>query len=170
MLDITKIENHPLMLRKEKLNLNILISEILNEYEKKEVKQPFVNIVYGCKNKDDSIIVEGDRDKLVQIVRNLFNNAIKFNTNNHPIIVIIDKNKDNKEVMVSVKDTGKGISNDILPKLFSKFTTSDSSCGTGLGLYICKKIVEGHGGKIWAENNMNCNGATFTFKLPIKPC
>ena len=166
MLNIPKIENHSLMLRKEKLNLNILISEILNEYEKREIKQLLGKIVYGCKNKDESIIVEADRDKLVQIIRNLVNNAIKFNKNNHPIFVIIDKKKDN-EVIVSVKDNGKGISNSILPKLFSIFATSDASCGTGLGLYICKSIVEAHGGQIWAENNSNGEGATFSFKLPI---
>jgi len=167
MLEITKIENYSLMLKKEKLNLNILIFEVLNEYEKKEVNQQLVKIVYGCKNKDDSIIVEADKDKLVQIIRNLVNNSIKFNIDNHPIFVIIDKKEDNEEVTVSVKDNGKGISNEILPKLFSKFTTSDSSRGTGLGLYICKSIVEMHGGKIWAENNSDGKGATFSFNLPI---
>ena len=170
MLDITKIENCSLMLKKEKLNLNILISEILNEYEKKEVKQQLVKIVYGYKNKDDSIIVEADRDRLVQIIRNLVDNALKFNINNHPIFVIVDKMKEGNEekVIVSVKDTGKGISKEILPKLFSKFTTSDSSTGTGLGLYICKSIIEAHGGEIWAENNLDGKGgATFSFKLPI---
>jgi signal transduction histidine kinase len=172
MLDITKIENCSLMLKKEKLNLNILISEILNEYEKKEVKQQLEKIVYGFKNKDDSIIIEADRDRLVQIIRNLVDNALKFNMNNYPIFVIVDKmtEEGNEEkVIVSVKDTGKGISKEILPKLFSKFTTSDSSKGTGLGLYICKSIVEAHGGEIWAENNLDGNkgGATFSFKLPI---
>jgi signal transduction histidine kinase len=167
MLEFTKIENHALMLKKEKLNLNVLISEILNEYKMNEVKQQLVKIVYGCRNKDDSIFVEADRDKLVQIIRNIINNAIKFNTNNHPIFIIIDKKKDVKEVIISVKDTGTGIHADILPKLFSKFTTIDSSRGTGLGLYICKSIVEAHGGKIWAENNCSGNGATFNFKLPI---
>jgi signal transduction histidine kinase len=170
MLDITKIENCSLMLKKEKLNLNILISEILNEYVNKEVKQQLVKIVYGFKNKDDAIIIEADRDRLVQIIRNLVDNALKFNINNYPIFVIVDKMKEGNEekVIVSVKDTGKGISKEILPKLFSKFTTSDSSTGTGLGLYICKNIVEAHGGEIWAENNLDGKGgATFSFKLPI---
>ena len=54
-----------------------------------------------------------------------------------------------------------------LPKLFTKFTTSDSNTGTGLGLYICKCIVEAHGGEICAENNLDGKGATFRFKLPI---
>ena len=69
-------------------------------------------------------------------------------------------------VVISVKDTGQGIHRDILPKLFTKFATK-SETGTGLGLFISKSIVEAHGGKIWAENNMRGSGATFTFSLPL---
>jgi signal transduction histidine kinase len=65
-----------------------------------------------------------------------------------------------------VKDTGEGIAEEILPNLFSKFITY-SNTGTGLGLYICKNIIESHGGKIWAENNYDGKGATFRFTLPI---
>ncbi|MGZ5501244.1 MAG: sensor histidine kinase, partial [Nitrososphaeraceae archaeon] len=85
------------------------------------------------------------------------------------IFVIIDKKKEDeeKEVIVSVKDTGEGVSDKILPKLFTKFATSDSTTGTGLGLYICKNIIEAHGGRIWAENNSDGKGATFRFTLPI---
>ena len=92
-----------------------------------------------------------------------------MSNNQQTIFVIVDKKKEGKEeqAIVSVKDTGHGISKEVLPKLFSKFTTSDSSTGTGLGLYICKNIVEAHGGKIWAENNSDENGATFSFTLPI---
>jgi signal transduction histidine kinase len=72
----------------------------------------------------------------------------------------------NKEVIVTIKDTGAGISPDVMPKLFSKFVTS-SNQGTGLGLFISKGIVEAHGGKIWAENNSNGIGAKFSFSLPI---
>ena len=66
-----------------------------------------------------------------------------------------------------MKDNGEGIPEKILPKLFSKFTVSNSTTGTGLGLYICKNIIEAHGGRIWAENNSDENGATFSFTLPI---
>ena len=124
-------------------------------------------------NIDDDIIVEADRDRLAQVIRNLVDNALKFTTmyNNQTIFVIVDKKKEEEEgkeqAIVSVKDTGEGISKEVLPKLFSKFTTSDSSTGTGLGLYICKNIVEAHGGRIWAENNLNGKGATFRFTLPI---
>jgi two-component system, OmpR family, sensor histidine kinase VicK len=69
-------------------------------------------------------------------------------------------------VIVSVKDTGSGIDSEILPRLFSKFA-SKSSKGTGLGLFISKSIIEAHDGKIWAENNSDGKGATFSFSLPI---
>ena len=64
---------------------------------------------------------------------------------------------DDRQVLVSIKDTGSGIDSEIVPKLFSKFTTK-SLKGTGLGLFISKSIVEAHGGKIWAENNDRCDG------------
>ncbi len=175
VLDVTKIESQSLILKKEKLNLNILISEVLKEYVNKEVKkQQTIKIVYDFKPKDDDIIVEADKDKLSQVIRNLVDNALKFTTmynNQQTIFVIIDKKKEEEkekeQVIVSVKDTGVGISKEVLPKLFSKFTTSDSSTGTGLGLYICKSIVEAHRGEICAENNLDDKGATFRFTLPI---
>jgi signal transduction histidine kinase len=71
-----------------------------------------------------------------------------------------------EEVMVSIKDTGRGIELEILPNLFAKFATR-SHQGTGLGLYISKSIIEAHGGKIWAENNVDGKGATFSFILPM---
>jgi len=66
-----------------------------------------------------------------------------------------------------VKDTGKGIDLDILPRLFSRFVTK-SNQGTGLGLYICKGIIEAHGGKIWAENNLDGKGSRFSFSIPCQ--
>ena len=83
------------------------------------------------------------------------------------MLITIEKKKDNKEVIVSMKDTGSGLDPEILPRLFSKFA-SKSFKGTGLGLFISKSIVEAHGGRIWAENNVNGKGAKFRFSLPTK--
>ena len=171
LLDITKIESQSLMLNKEKFNLNILISEVLKDYVNKQKKQQKVKIVYDFNYKED-INIEADRDRLVQVIRNLLDNALKFTTYNQQMIFVsIDKNKEGKEeeeVIVSVKDTGEGISDKILSKLFTKFATSDSTTGTGLGLYICKKIIEAHGGRIWGVNNLDGKGALFKFTLPVK--
>lgn len=73
----------------------------------------------------------------------------------------------NNEVIVTVRDTGKGINPEIMPGLFSKFVTR-SQQGTGLGLFISKNIIESHGGKIWAENNvLGGRGTIFSFTLPL---
>jgi two-component system sensor histidine kinase VicK len=82
-----------------------------------------------------------------------------------------DNNNNNNQVIVSVKDTGAGIDPEIQPRLFEKFATK-SDKGTGLGLFICKSIIEAHGGRMWAENNNDTDGegtrgATFYFTLPL---
>ena len=85
---------------------------------------------------------------------------------------IADSNKNNsrnqkqEEVIVSIKDTGTGIDSEILPRLFTKFAAKSES-GTGLGLFISKSIVEAHGGRMWAGNNVDGRGATFAFSIPI---
>ena len=77
----------------------------------------------------------------------------------------VDK-EDKREVYISVSDSGKGISSIMLPRLFQKFFT-DSNYGTGLGLYITRKLVEAMGGRIWAFNNNDGIGSTFIFSLPV---
>jgi signal transduction histidine kinase len=169
LLDVTKIDSQSLALEKEKLNLNDLILEVLKDYVEKE-KTQMVKIVYDFKNIDD-VIIEADRDRVAQVICNLLDNALKFTQASQMIFLIVDKKKDKEEgkeqVIVSVKDTGNGISKEILPKLFSKFTTGSSSSGTGLGLYICKNIIQAHEGKIWAENEPDGKGAIFRFALPV---
>ena len=166
LLDVTKIEGRSLKLNKEKFNLNILISEVLKDYVNKQKDQLKAKIVYDFKRKGD-IIVDADRDRLSQVIHNLLDNALKFTTHQQMIFVIVDKKEGQGQVIVSVKDTGEGIPEKILPKLFSKFSVSNSTTGTGLGLYISKNIIEAHDGRVWAENNSDENGATFSFTLPI---
>lgn len=113
----------------------------------------------------ESTLLRADKERLTQVISNLLDNAIKF-TNRGMISIIIDKSSNGQEVTISVKDTGSGIHPDILPRLFSKFV-SKSFQGTGLGLFISKSIIEAHGCKVWAENNLDGKGATFTFSLPI---
>jgi two-component system, OmpR family, sensor histidine kinase VicK len=101
------------------------------------------------------------------VISNLLGNAIKFTKEGTiSIITEIEENGHSKEVIVSIKDTGKGIDPEIYPRLFTKFATK-SITGTGLGLFISKNIIEAHGGKIWAENNSDGKGATFAFSLPL---
>jgi signal transduction histidine kinase len=69
-------------------------------------------------------------------------------------------------VVISIRDTGRGINPEIYPRLFTKFVTK-SEKGAGLGLFISKSIIEAHGGRIWAENNKDGKGATFSFTLQL---
>lgn len=183
VLDVTKIESKSLKLNKEPINLNIIIAEVLKEYTSKihhrnirgERDRQFpsdVKISYELKHKDDDIIIEADKNRLAQVMSNLLSNALKFSEKEHEarISIIVEKNyleeTGNQTIVVSIKDYGEGINPAIFPNMFSKFVSSSYS-GTGLGLYICKNIIQAHGGKIWAENNRNSRGATFYFMLPI---
>ncbi|HZB16267.1 MAG TPA: HAMP domain-containing sensor histidine kinase [Nitrososphaeraceae archaeon] len=162
ILDITRIESQSLNLNKEIFNLNEIIMSILAEYESQTRGKNNVKITFASKG--DSI-VEGDRGRLTQVLSNFISNAIKF-TQEGNIDISLEKMQDDKAVVLSVKDTGSGIEPDIMPRLFTKFATK-SHTGTGLGLYISKSIIEAHGGRIWAENNPDGKGATFTFTLPL---
>ena len=167
ILDVTKIESHNLILRKEKFNLNEIISnaisDTVNQVIVKENKENRVRL--ELIKEEENAIVEADKSRISQVVSNLLDNAAKF-TNEGTIKVAAEKKEEEGEIVISVKDTGTGIDPEILPRLFSKFT-SKSYQGTGLGLFISKSIVEAHGGKIWAENNKDGKGATFYFSLPV---
>jgi signal transduction histidine kinase len=178
ILDVTRIESHNLMLRKEKFNLNEIISNaisdttnqvIVKENKVNSVKLEFTNSRDKGKGEGEGeqgnspAIIEADKGRISQVVSNLLANAVKF-TNEGTVKVATEK-KDN-EIVISIKDTGAGIDYEILPRLFTKFATT-STTGTGLGLFISKSIVEAHGGRIWAKNNFDGKGAIFYFSLPL---
>jgi signal transduction histidine kinase len=177
ILDVTKIETQSLILHKEQLNLNDIvvsaIGDVKNQIQYNSVSGGGVQILYESKG-DDTIFIEAHRYRIAQLVTNLLSNAIKFVKQYDGLVYIsIEKKEDvvggGQEVaLVSVRDNGSGIDADIFPRLFEKFA-SKSFKGTGLGLFICKSIVEAHGGRIWAENRVIAgeNGATFHFTLPI---
>jgi signal transduction histidine kinase len=117
------------------------------------------------------LFIEADKSRITQVISNILDNAVKFskaNLNKEEGVGIININaeKADGQAIVSIKDTGMGVDPEIIPRLFEKFA-SKSFQGTGLGLYICKSIVQAHGGKIWAHNNTDGKGATFSFSLPI---
>jgi signal transduction histidine kinase/ligand-binding sensor domain-containing protein len=112
--------------------------------------------------------IVGDRDKLIQAVINLISNAVKFTEKGSVTCRALQKNG---EIVVSVIDTGMGIAPEDQPKVFEKFkqvgeTLTNKPKGTGLGLTICKEIVEHHGGRIWVESEIG-KGSTFSFALPV---
>jgi signal transduction histidine kinase len=178
VLDVTRIEGHTLDIKKEVFNINDNIASILLEYRSqmernnKEKYSQFPEISFQPEKA--GVYVRADKGRITQVISNLIDNAIKFapHQNGKLDIVVARSDSDNREeepngnVIVSVKDNGTGIDPEVMPRLFSKFVTKSFS-GTGLGLYVSKNIIEAHGGKIWAENNNDGNGAIFYFSLPI---
>jgi signal transduction histidine kinase len=168
ILDVTRIESQSLGLEKEKFILDDLILSIVEEYKKQieHDSKSKIKLVYNP-IEDNNIIVYADRFRITQVISNLIDNAIKFTEEKRGGTVYVNiKKKNDRWVIVSVKDTGIGIDSEIMPRLFTKFATK-SFKGTGLGLFISKEIIEAHDGKIWAENNIDGKGATFNFSLPI---
>ena len=168
ILDVTKIESSSLRLKKETFDFKELITLIINEYNKIiEKSNKNIKLVYISKEEqnNNSILIQADRGRISQVVLNLLSNALKF-TEEGTIVITSEIKDDQNVLVVSVNDTGAGIDFEIMPQLFTKFA-SKSFAGTGLGLYICKNIIEAHGGKMWAKNNSDGKGSTFSFSLPI---
>ena len=163
ILDVTKIETQSLKLRIEQLDLNQIISSAVSDFRKNNETWKKVEIKF--ENLANEVSIRGDKGRLVQVITNLLGNALKFTKEGQITVTLRCDN--NNQVMIIVKDSGTGIDPEIYPRLFSKFATKSEE-GTGLGLYISKKIVEAHGGKIWAQNNPDGKGTTFYFTLPLQ--
>jgi signal transduction histidine kinase len=166
ILDVTRLETQTLELKKEQFNLNDVILHAMNDI--------ISSLGFSSKNlqllyEPRDILLQADKSRIAEVISNLLSNAMKF-TPNGTITISVEKDKNNNNnernwTIVNVKDTGQGIDVSMLPRLFTKFA-SKSYHGTGLGLFISKGIVEAHGGKIWAKNNVDGIGATFSFSLP----
>jgi two-component system, OmpR family, sensor histidine kinase VicK len=169
ILDVTRIESQTLVLNKERFDICNLVSSVLEDY-KDRAKDSNIQLINKNNNNNNPIFVEADRDRIVQVLSNLLSNAIKFTNQGEISINLFEKIQNNenrkKEVFVSVTNTGIGINSEIFGRLFSKFASKPYQ-GAGLGLFICKSIVEAHGGRIWAKNIFDGKGATFSFSLPI---
>lgn len=184
ILDLTRIEEKILVLNKEKIDLYQFLSGLTKEYqtllhdknnhielEFKYNGKPLLYLKNALKDElkeerydKKHFEVSADPFRLSQILYNMMDNANKF-TESGTIRIIVEIWED--KVKFSVFNSGNAIDERILPKLFSKFATK-SFQGTGLGLYLCKNLVEAHGGRIWAENHKNPDGVIFAFTIPMK--
>jgi signal transduction histidine kinase/CheY-like chemotaxis protein/uncharacterized protein YigA (DUF484 family) len=166
VLDLAKIEAGKMEWSQENVSLAEVIERAIaattSLFEQKNVKL--------IKDVDQNIPdITGDTDKLIQVVINLFSNAVKFTDEGSVTCKLFQKDN---EVIVSVTDTGIGIAKEDYGAVFEQFkqvggdTLTDKPKGTGLGLPICKEIVEHHGGHIWVESEVG-KGSTFSFALPL---
>jgi signal transduction histidine kinase len=162
ILSAAKIDSSSFTLNKEKFDLNLLIRQIAED-EEKAIGDRDIRIVIVPQT--EQFFVDADSNRIGQVVSNIIDNAIKFT--NEGRIMITTEMHDGKAV-VTIQDDGTGIDQEIFPLLFSKFATK-SSGGTGLGLFICKTVIDAHGGTITAKNRemTGRTGAVFTFTLPV---
>jgi signal transduction histidine kinase len=176
ILDVSKIESQTLSLNKSQFNLKEVALNTLADLESQlrtEGKDNNIKLDFISKENEDTFVY-ADLGRIIQVISNLLSNAIKF-TEEGSITVKMKRqrgdnnaaNNDHQElIVVSIRDTGKGIDPTIKNKLFEKFVTK-SEKGIGLGLYISRKIIEAHCGRMWAENNSDGRGAAFYFSLPL---
>jgi signal transduction histidine kinase len=148
----------PIVVEADQLRIYQVVSNLLANAVK-STKKSFGSSDSGSNNNSSIADIGGDTITVFTAIRKSSTYAKNDDTSSI-------SNRHDDEVIISIKDRGTGIDPDIQDKLFSKFATK-SDTGSGLGLYISKSIVEAHGGRIWAENNSDGNGATFTFSLPI---
>jgi signal transduction histidine kinase len=166
LLDVTKIDQGQLILRKEKINIAAVIDEIIEDLLPL-VKAKKLHLTFNKKSK--KLIAMADREKIKLVIENLLSNSIKYTADRGKI----DINLIVREgfLVCGIRDNGMGIPKEQHNQIFSKFFRSDNAAkyqteGTGLGLYIVKNIIEQSGGRIWFQSIEEV-GSDFSFSLPL---
>ncbi len=167
LLDVTRITQNKIILKKERVELNRLVQQAVADYQGHFKEK---EIALEIKLTSDPIYLEADSARLTQIIGNLLHNAAKFTVKGDKTLVTVEKTQ---EAVITVQDTGRGIPAAILPNLFTPFVQVDnsldrSSGGLGLGLAIVKGMVELHGGNVTVYSEGLGYGTQFTIRLPIK--
>lgn len=165
LLDISKIESGGIELKRTLSDIGEIIKNVGNEFQG-HLRKENLSLKYILPDKSVTLFI--DTVKITEVLTNLISNACKFTEEAGKITVEVKDKK--KNVEISVRDTGKGIAQANIPRLFDKFlqfghTAEQKEKGSGLGLAISKDLVEMHGGKIWVESKLN-QGSAFTFSLP----
>jgi len=165
LLDVVRIESQTLRIAWGRHDVGDFVSEVLRSYRPLFAAR---GMKFHVAVPSPSVVATFDRDRIVQVLSNLLGNAMKFTPAEGAIDLRVERR--GNEVEFEVRDSGRGIDANALPHVFERFwqVDRDTRRGLGLGLYICKKIVEEHGGRIWAESEIG-RGATFRFTLPLRP-
>jgi len=167
-LDVSKIEMGKEELNLEKTSLEDLISEVIFESEPKAKDKNLYLKFEKPKISFPKILV--DRQRIREALTNIIDNAIRYTQKGG---INIKLESANKRVRIIIADTGEGLTKEEISKIFEKFSRGTAGTkfwveGVGLGLYLARKFVELHGGKIWAESEGKGKGSTFYIELPIK--
>lgn len=162
LLDIARIEAGHLVVRKDAVEIGALIRESVELFEPQALAK---GITLRVAVEDGLPAISADRDRLLQVLSNLLGNALKFSTTGKVITARATRGRGN--VHVSIEDAGAGIPAEHIEHVFDRFWQANrtSRSGAGLGLAICKAIVEAHGGKIWAASAVG-RGTTMHFEIP----
>jgi len=170
VLDMAKIESGRMNLHPEKFTVHSILDEVTSITSTLASEKN--TALFIEEDSDSEVEIFADNTRLRQVMINLVNNAIKFTTNGK--ISLRTSRLDGARVLVTVKDTGLGIPPDHLESIFQEFTQVDTSTtrkvgGTGLGLPISRRLVEMHGGRLWAESTgVEGEGSTFFVELPLE--
>ena len=170
VLDMAKIESGRMNLAPEMFRLHDLFDEV-NSITSTLASERNISLFIE-EDSDQEVEIYADNTRVRQVMINLVNNAIKFTENGK--IAIHASKKDSTTVLITVKDTGLGIPEEKLEDIFQEFTQVDTSTtrkvgGTGLGLPISRRLIEMHGGRLWAESTgVPGEGSTFFIELPIE--
>lgn len=164
VLNAARIESGGLVLQSEPISLLPVTQQVVEQYRTGRTDRSF-----QVSTKPGLPLVFADRDRVAEVLANLLDNADKYSPSGKAVVV--DLRADQTEVTISVQDSGRGIAAGDLDRVFDKFYRTDSSdsqpaYGYGLGLYVCRRLIEAQGGHIWAENRPG-GGAIFSFALPV---
>jgi signal transduction histidine kinase len=165
LLDLRKIEEGKIEFKFEVVNLTALVQGVVDELQQTASSK---GLFLEFHHEDKPLMVKADSQKIFQVFQNLIDNSIKYTDKGW---IKVDLRRKDGRALFSVKDSGRGISPDLLPNLFEEFRRDTSSIkkieGTGLGLYIAKYIVSAHNGTTWAESEGNDKGSAFFVQIPL---
>jgi len=164
LLDVSSIRAGKVELHKREFELVALCQGIVED------QQLLTGRTIALTSETPTITIDADRDRLSQVVTNLITNAVKYSSEGSEVLLRLSQS--DTQACIAVQDFGKGIAEKQLPHIFDTFyrtpdAQASSKFGLGLGLAICKDIVERHGGRIWVESKVG-KGSTFFVELPLK--
>jgi signal transduction histidine kinase len=164
LMDVASIEAGKLSLVRLRRNVSLLLRDALEAFEPAALAH---GLQLECEPSADLGVVEIDHERILQVLTNLVGNALKFTPRGGRIVIRAERR--DQDVCFSVADTGEGVPADLREKIFDRYFQSrdEDRRGLGLGLFIAKSIVEGHGGTIWVESTPS-QGSTFFFTVPAR--